>query len=440
MRTYPPTPAAHATIWLALSLLPTLTAQAEPALPTPLSLEVAWSLASAAHPDRAMEQAAYARAQAEVRRAHAASNPRLDARLDARYINPPPNSPYPEHNDSNAALILSQPIYDFGRTRSRAQAAEADVEAAFHVKAEAVARQRLEIMRRFFDVLLADQHFAEANEAMAVAYVNFDRARDRNKLGQLSDIELLAREEAYQASRSRRHADEAAQRATRALLAGAIGTPDVLPEQLLPPKLEGINRKPPDYDVLLMQAMRQNPALIALRARVKHALATLAERRAEGNPRLGLELRATRYARDFGTRDPFSAGLVLEVPLYSGDRVDADSALANAEVARTQAMLGRYEYRLRQAVLETWQRLLTLDAQAQALAVQTDYRDLYLDRSRALYDLQLKTDLGDAMVQQSATRTRALANRYQRALAWETLALLTGDAGLEPTDRTEHKP
>ena len=36
------------------------------------------------------------------------------------------------------------------------------------------------------------------------------------------------------------------------------------------------------------------------------------------------------------------------------------------------------------------------------LQVRGDYRELYLDRSRALYELEVKTDLGDAMTEMSA--------------------------------------
>lgn len=410
---------------------------ADEVLPSPLSLASALATASATHPERTLAMADAAHAEAALAQARSANAPRIDARLDARYINPPPGSPYPDHNDSSAALVLRKPIYDFGRSRARTDAAAADVEAARQIETDAFARQRLEIMRRFFDVLLADQRLAEAEEAMAVAYVEFDRARDRNKLGQLSDIDLLAREDAYQTARSRRAVEESAQRTTRALLADAIGRPDALPDKLLMPALKGIARQPPDYASLLTTAQQRNPTLASLRARMQAAQAALAESRAEDNPRLDLELRATRYARDFGTRDPLSAGLVLRVPLYSGGRVDADKAAALADLARARAETVRYEYRLRQALLETRQDLLALAAQAQALDVQTDYRELYLDRSRALYELQIKTDLGDAMVQQSATRSRRMANRFRRALAWETLAVLTGDARLEPDTTTE---
>ena len=38
-----------------------------------------------------------------------------------------------------------------------------------------------------------------------------------------------------------------------------------------------------------------------------------------------------------------------------------------------------------------------LKLQEEALQVTSDYRDLYLDRSRTLYELDMQTDLGDSM-------------------------------------------
>ena len=55
-----------------------------------------------------------------------------------------------------------------------------------------------------------------------------------------------------------------------------------------------------------------------------------------------------------------------------------------------------------------------------------DYRDLYLDRSRARYELDLQTDLGDAMVRFSDARLQAARVKYQLELAWEQLDAITG--------------
>ena len=53
-------------------------------------------------------------------------------------------------------------------------------------------------MRSFFDVILADLQYARDNEAMAGAYIDADRARDRHELKRLSDVDLLQLEAAYQ--------------------------------------------------------------------------------------------------------------------------------------------------------------------------------------------------------------------------------------------------
>lgn len=97
--------------------------------------------------------------------------------------------------------------------------------------------QRIEIMARFFDVLLADLSFASESEAMAVAYIQFDRAAVRGELGQISPLRVLELETVYQEILHRRATSELGQQLTRALLAQALGDPEDLPRNLLPPQL-----------------------------------------------------------------------------------------------------------------------------------------------------------------------------------------------------------
>ncbi len=61
-----------------------------------------------------------------------------------------------------------------------------------------------------------------------------------------------------------------------------------------------------------------------------------------------------------------------------------------------------------------------------------DYRELYIDRARALYDLEEAADLGDSMVQQSAAAHFNASTEYSLALAFERLALMVGDRSLSP--------
>jgi hypothetical protein len=58
--------------------------------------------------------------------------------------------------------------------------------------------------------------------------------------------------------------------------------------------------------------------------------------------------------------------------------------------------------------------------------VEQDYRDRYLDRSRAEYELEFKTDLGDSMVLYSRSNANRLRALYAWELAYQRLAALIG--------------
>ena len=121
-----------------------------------------------------------------------------------------------------------------------------------------------------------------------------------------------------------------------------------------------------------------------------------------------------------------AAGLVLELPLYTGGAKDAELAKAWAEVRERRASIARQELELRQAVLDLWLEISSLRARLEELDSLGRYRDLYLDRSRALYELEVTADLGDAMVGTSDHRLQQARAEYDIALAWAHLDALTG--------------
>jgi hypothetical protein len=127
-----------------------------------------------------------------------------------------------------------------------------------------LAAQQLEILERFFDVILADLSFSRYSEAMAVAYIQFDRANVRRELGQYSPLQVAELETTYQELRQRRAASEAAQRLTRALLAQALGQPGDLPRELHPPTLAPPPRDLPELEGVVAAAVAGNRWLASL--------------------------------------------------------------------------------------------------------------------------------------------------------------------------------
>ena len=224
---------------------------------------------------------------------------------------------------------------------------------------------RLQVMRRFFDVVEADVAAARDEEAMAVAYVQLDRARNRQELGQRSELEVAELDARYQRVRRSRYASVAAQRATRSLLANSLGRPDDLPSDVVPPSLSPPFPELDDVDVLLKEAEKGNAVLAQWR------------RNAVSDPTL-------------------------------------------------QPLADQLETDLREAVLELWLEYSVLRVDLDSASASQLLRDLTLDRSRALYELEAKADLGDAMAQQTAARLGRMKTEYRMMMVLATLDALRG--------------
>jgi hypothetical protein len=226
-----------------------------------------------------------------------------------------------------------------------------------------LAAQRLEIMERFLDVLLADLSYARFNEAMAVAYIQYDRANTRRELGQYAEVLVAELETRYEDVLRRRAASAAAQRLSRDLLAQAMGRPGELPRELTPPALILPPEDLPDLPTVMARAGDQGSANTA---------------RAELGPDLG----------------------------------DARRRLLAME--------------LRRQALELLLRLQILQTTARYAESESFLSDLRLDESRTLYEQEVKADLGYSMSRQTEARMREQQVRYCRALAWAELNALQG--------------
>jgi outer membrane protein TolC len=400
-------------------------AEQEP-LPSPLTLEQALTLAAQTHPDQLLASAALEQAKARHRQATAMDDFELGFTAELRAIEPSEIAAYQTHNDSLARLSLSKQLYDFGRTARTEEAAEAALSAR-EWRVLAVRQQRhLEVMQRFFNVLLADLKYARDNEALAIAFIRYDQAANRQELGKFSDIEVLELESLYQQARRRMSASRHQQRLTRSQLAISLNRPGDLPADLVTPEfaLEPLEQ---EMEVWVERVLRENPHLRSLQADVLSARKQLQASQAADNPVLRGELEAATYERELGGRNPLTAALVFEMPLYTGSRIDAKAAEDRAVLQQKEAELAAYELQLHQQVLDIWLELDRLQLQAEELQITTDFRDLTLDRSRTLYELDMQTDLGDSMTQIADIQWQRAHNKYDTLLLQARLKALAGD-------------
>lgn len=410
---------------LGLWLLGSCAARAEP-LPQPLTLEQALELADDSHPSLRLAAAREAAAQAQLQQVNSANGLSLSLLGRLAYLEPAELSKFQQHNDSSAHLLVEKRLYDFGYSEARQASATRQLDAARMAGLDVRQQHRIEVMKAFFDVLLADLEYARDNEAMSIAYVRLDKARNRHELGRLSDIELLEIETRYQQILTRRNASEAKQRDTRMRLALALNRPSELPSELAEPDSPDLEQPLPEISRLLEEVLEGNPGLRGLQAEVEAARHQLVAADRRYGPVLRGELAANAYERETRSTHPFEAALVLELPLYSGGRDDAETATARAALMEAEAKLAQLRHQLRRQVTELWLEQQQLQRRARELAVRDEYRELYLDRSRTLYDLERVSDLGDAMVQTSSVRLELAQVMYQWQLNTARLQALSG--------------
>ena len=399
-------------------------------LPTPLTLVDALSLANDSHPDLRIAWANVSRAGIRLREVESSYGVNTLLELQPRVASRASVSGVDFEDDSRFGLVIRKRLSDFGRSASRHVAASASVrseEAAYQVRRNL---HVLEVMEKFFAVILADLAYQAHDESMTVSYFRYKRLADRQaSFQQYTDMEVAERELAYRRAYVKRLRSDLTRRQARNSLALALGRPGELSADLAMPDLTVYARQEiPDYHELVDRVISTSPTLEVLRHRIEAAQASVDAVRKADFPVLSAEFEAWEYTDNTSAnRDRFRANLKFVLPLF-GNTGTKDVRLAEAHnvLFRLQSELTSAEYVLRDRVLELLHGLEVNRAQEVAAAAHEEYRGYYQDHSRALYELELRSDLGNAQAKAAAAMLESTRVRFQRALLWTELDGLLG--------------
>jgi len=410
-----------------LLILAALAGAAVAADPVPaLTLDAVLAEAEAPHPDLDLARAQQAAAQAEQQLAASLNDFRVSLEGALRGGH---NPLYQDrfHPDNQARLNARKTLYDAGRQDSGELAAQDEGAARGLQLLDTRAQRRLTLMARYFDVLLAELQYAADSEYMAVAYVNWDNARDRLAVGQMAQWELAELEARYQDSLARRNDVRRKLRDKRLLLGLALNRTDAVQEDLVDPRLPGNERPLPELAPLLDTMLAHNPRLLAQKQLLTAAAHRIEGVRADYRPSLEFEAEAAAWSREAATHDDLRAGINFVWPLWQGGRVDARMAREQAGFQERQAKYEQLRQELRHALADTWEEIQYLrETERHSSEVNVAYRDLALEKARAEYELELKANLGNGMADTQTARLRRRAIEYRLALAFARLDALLG--------------
>lgn len=395
-------------------------------LPEPLTLDFALTLVDQQHPNLRLADAEKRIAESALLQASSADDLSINLKATAGWIEPSILASNKSNEDHRLGLFVNKTLYDFGRSTSKIETEENNFLSQNLYYLSERQRQYIRIMQSYFNVVLADLQFYRYNEEMAVAYIQYDRLSIRQKLGQYTEVDVAEKRAEYERVRRLRTQSESQQRVTRSILAQALNRPDDLPATVAKPELNDLSRKLPEFEELQKKVVDNNPTLRALREQLAAANNNIQYARAGSKPVLSAGVESYAYTRETASSDKWRALITLDVPLWTGGRVDAEVAKAKAAVYKVEAQLAQQELAAKQKALELWMTINTLKVKHDEVLAAMNFSELSLDKNRALYELEVQADLGYSMVQFSAAEREVVQTGFDIALAWAQLDALSG--------------
>ncbi|WP_321323953.1 TolC family protein [Thiomicrorhabdus sp.] len=400
--------------------------QPAPSLPNPLDLNTLLNTYADKSPEIDMQMANIdlAKASLDGNQVGNAWKANIEGRLGRREF-AEESQPY-----NLLALHVGKVLYDFDRSDSLLQSDQSKLAQQTEMLSLMENKQRLNVVKAYLNVLLADFQYRIDNEAMAVEYVSYDKVKDRHAIGQLSDVDLLLSEQKYQNSLVKRQQAEQMQLQTRIELANVIGLPDTRPDELKLPDLKAFNNrsvKDVQLQDLQKQVLANNPQLKALKQAQQAQIYALQNAQKTSSPTIRADAWVGPLSSYPETKEGnWMATLSVDVPLYDGGAKSSAMAKVQAQLNKVKAESQQLEQTLRSEVSDIYFKLKLLGAEKKQHQVFGDYADLYLDYSRGLYENESSTDLGDAMVRLSEANYDMVAWRFKQALLWLQLDYLQG--------------
>ena len=271
----------------------------------------------------------------------------------------------PAQNRLAPTLQLNYLLFDFGGRSGAIEQARQALLAADWTHNATLQTVLLDAIQAYYQLLGAQASLTAAQKAEAAAREAFDAASYRHQIGAAALTDKLQAQTAYAQTVLLRRQAEGTAALARGNLANAVGLDADKRIALAPPP--GVTPHPPATDTdlagLIARARRARPDLTAARARVEAARSAIDSARANGLPSLYASGNYGYSANDPGNNTrSWSAGLTLNVPLFSGFRNTYEIHAAEAQLGVQQASEEQLSQQVSLDVWSAYQRLQTIVA------------------------------------------------------------------------------
>lgn len=313
--------------------------------------------------------------------------------------------------DTNINVVST--LYEFQRTKSRIELSKIKRDIAQIMLEQLYRDLQLRILKLFVDAHLYRKLTEVKREEMAIAYVRFDRARERKELGLTTDHEVFKLETVYREKRSELLYAQYMYNYTLLEIKQLTGLPYEAVLELKDLNLREPERLVADFSKLMEDALRNNASLKIKELEIKSYHEDIKVAKQTIAPRINLKVSTDK------------AGLELTTPIYDAGRhyrVDYLSMLKRSVQAEKENLERSLKLIFFSAPYE-WEYL-------RAKLVEAKTREKFAEENltlrRSEYELELAFDLGYAMAEKSEAERQSMETHYRLLLFWAKIFNLAG--------------
>lgn len=268
--------------------------------------------------------------------------------------------------DTSARVAINYLLFDFGGRRARTESAQADQRVALAQFADTAQDVALQTVTAF-NALEANRAAVAAAEAtLTFARSSVGLASARKEAGVATGADRLQAETSLAQAELALVQAQGGVRSAAGQLAVVVGLPPTTTLTLAPaPPLGSGDLLKQGVEVLIADAERVRPDIVAARASVEGAEADVRAARSDARPSVSLSASNSLGASDVSLdRNTASIGVSLSVPLFSGHELRYRVAAARAGLEREAASA---EQTRQQAGLDVYTNYVEFDTQLRAL-------------------------------------------------------------------------
>lgn len=289
----------------------------------------------------------------------------------------------------------------------------------------------LNILEAYTNVLHSDAQYRVANEQMAIDYIRFDKVKERHAVQRVSDPDLAKAEADYQASFLAYQLAGERLKQTRMMLAELMGYPNNPPSDVLSIEWSVYKSRlkdlPQDIGEWFKALEQKNPDIQSYDLRIQAVDQQIEQARLALGPSLSATSRLGTQTDWVNKEGRWALSLNFSMPLSDAGQTDAQVALLKTQQSRLTAKKRQALQMYRTQLQTIYTNLVHLKSRLQSLKVRQTFSDWYLDKNRALYEMERAATLGDSFVEMSRVQLEELEINIDLAKNLERLDVLLGD-------------